>query len=221
MIKEQACREKFTLLQPWVEQIFTLIKKEIRNDHLRRNPLFANKHFSKKPFDKITNDEIKNVYLNEILEGNEDLADWISSRWMLKNAEVYQFFSVYLSKINPNFEQIAEIPEIEAQSLMRASALQFGHTTTYIFSIINAVSFPESILQSLRSEALKEERLNAVEEKAETLEELKEKYEKEMAKITDRFEKRFAGMQKKYSDDIEGYKKQIKQLQRKLQDVGR
>ncbi len=221
MIKEQLYSEKFAHLEPWVESIFTSVKKDLRNEHLRKNPQFVNKYFSKRPLNKITSSELQDAYYKEILEGNEEIGEWVVARWMFKNAEIYQFFAVNLSKINPDFEQIEEIPEDKALVLMRQAVAQFGAVATYVFSVFNAVSFPAGIFQALRDEAVQAVPSAEVAEEALSLEDLKAKYEREIAKLTDKFEQKMQGMQRKYTDDVQGFKKQIAQLQRRLQDAGR
>lgn len=217
MIKEQTYGEKFALLEPWLDAIFGCVKKELRSEHLRRNPQIVNKYFSKKALDKITNEEIKDAYYAEILQGNEEIGEWVASRWMFKHAEIYQFFAVCLSKINPDFEQIEEIPEDKALALMQSSVGQFGAATTYIFSIFNVVSFPQAVFQSLKEVALKPVTEEVVPSEALSLEALREKHEKEIAKLTDKYEKRLLGLQRKYTDDVSGFKKQIADLQRRMQ----
>ena len=43
-------------------------------------------------------------------------------------------------------------------------------------------------------------------------------FETEMARVKDKYEKKLNGLQKKYQVDVENLKKQIAQLQRKLQE---
>ncbi len=49
---------------------------------------------------------------------------------------------------------------------------------------------------------------------------MRQAFEREIARLTDKYEKKLAGLQKKYITDMENFKKQISQLQRKLQDKG-
>lgn len=221
MIKEQSYIEKFALLEPWMDQIFIVIKKELRSEHLRRNPQFVAKHFSKKLFDKITAEEMKVAYLKEISEGNEEIGELVMTRWMFKHTEIYQFFAATLSKINPDFEQIEEIAEEAARPLMEAALKHFGAATTYIFSVFNTVSFPPQIYAALRELAAQEVVSEEKEEEVLSVEALTAKFEKEQIKLTEKYEKKLLGMQRKYLDDMEGFKKQISQLQRRLQDAGR
>lgn len=154
MIKEETYLEKFIRLEPWMDAIFKVIKKEIKNEHLRNTPQLIRKYFSKKFFNKLANEEIKEAYLKEILEGNNEISEWVVSRWIYKNVNIYQFFSMQLSRINPKFDKIKTIPEAKALSLMRSAALQFGSVPVYIFSVLNEVAFPEPVFEMLRAEAL-------------------------------------------------------------------
>jgi GTP cyclohydrolase I len=155
MIKEESYREKFIRLEPWIDAIFKVIKKEIKNEHLRNTPQLLKKYFYKKFFNKLTNEEIKQAYLKEILEGNDEVSEWVISRWMYKNINIYQFFSMHLTRINPEFDKIETIPEAVALPLMQSAALQFGPVSVYIFSVFNEVAFSAPIFEALRAEALK------------------------------------------------------------------
>jgi len=218
MIKEESYQKKFELLAPWILKIITTIKKELKNDHLRKEYQFVQKHFSKKMIDKLTIEEMSEAYLKELEEGNEQIGEWISSRWMLKNAEVYHYFATALTEINPKFDEIALIPDDLGNRLMRKGIEQFGAVEVYIFSVLNSVSFSEKIYEELRMLALNEKETNqeSVDSHAvETTEELKKQHERNVLKIIDKYEKKLLGMQKKYAVDVEGLKKQIAQLQRK------
>ena len=50
----------------------------------------------------------------------------------------------------------------------------------------------------------------------ESIEAVREYYEKEMRKRVEKYEKRLQGVERKYVQDIDGLKKQISQLHRKL-----
>lgn len=218
-MNEMSYQEKFSLLRPWQIEILVHLKKELKSDHLRKDSAFAQKYFKKKIIDKISVEELTAAYSQELGEGNEEVAEWIASRWVLRHAEVYQFFAEKLIEINPKFDEIEVLPEEFGNQLMNAAAAQFGAKNVYIFSVLNAVAFSESLYAQLRQAAEKGEQIEAKPLKEESPEEMKKRYESELMKLTDRFEKRFLGIQKKYIQDVEGYKKQIAALQRKLGEV--
>ena len=126
MIKEDSYKIKFDKLQPWINDIFQAVKKDLRNEHLLKTPSFVQKHFSKKAVDKLTVQEFAGAYQKEIADGDEDLGGRVVARWVLKNAELYQFFASELSKINPKFDEIESISNETSAFLLNASIRQFG-----------------------------------------------------------------------------------------------
>ena len=219
MIKEDPYRIKFEKLQPWSVDIFQVLKKDLRNDHLLKNPSFAQKHFPKRGLDKLTNEEFAGAYAGEIAEGDEDLAEKVVARWVMKNAELYHFFAAELTKINPKFDEIESLsPEISS-FLLNTSVSQFGAPATYIFCIMNAVVLAEESLLKLREVAIAEKTQAAPSEEKqsfESVEAVREHYTKEMRKLTEKLEKRLQGMERKYVQDVDGLKKQIAGLHKKL-----
>lgn len=219
MIKEDPYKVKFEKLQPWTNEIFQAVKRELRNEHLLKTPSFVQKHFPKRALDKLTNEEFAAAYLKEVAEGNEELGEKIVTRWVMKNAELYHFFVTELSKINPKFDEIESLsPEFSA-FLMNTSIGQFGAAATYIFSVMNAVVFNDEQMSKLREMAAAEstEMKNRQEKPAfETVEAAKEHYEKEMRKLIEKHEKRMQGLERKYVQDVEGLKKQIAQLHKRM-----
>lgn len=218
-MEEEAYREKFAKLQPWTNQILNEVKKELKTEHLRSDLSFAKKHFAKKYVDKLTVEEMAPAYLQEINDGNEEVGEWIASRWVMKHADVYHLFSELLSQFNPKFDEIEEIPDQIAKKLLQISVPEHGARNTYIFCILNSVRLPIPQYNDLRILAEKEETRGeempqpVAEESAE---EVKLKYEKELQRLNEKHEKKFLGFQKKYAQDVQGLKKQIAALQRKL-----
>ncbi len=210
MIKEDLYKIKFGKLEPWISEIFQAIRKDLRNEHLHKSPAFVQKHFPKRPLDKLTIAELSAAYLKEIAEGDEDLGEKITARWVLKNAELYQFFVDALSKVNPKYDEIETLPPDLSAFLLKSAVTQFGARTVYIFSILNAVVFTEEQLAKLREAALSE---IVPQEKRELT---ATDYEKQMRKLVEKYEKRMQGIERKYFQDVEGLKKQIAQLHKKL-----
>ena len=56
-----------------------------------------------------------------------------------------------------------------------------------------------------------------METKIVSVEELKKAFEQEKLKLEEKYEKRLQGVLKKYQLEVEGYRKQIGQLQKKLE----
>ncbi len=218
MLKELPYAEKFSLIDPWGVFLVESIKRDLKIDHMRSNPQFVQKYFTKKVVDKLTVEELKVAYFADVGAGNEEAAEWISSRWMLKNAEIYHYFAEQLAAINPNFDQIECLEEKIGRELMKFSVEKFGSSMTYVFSVLNSVAFSEAIFSDLRNLALEELQLFAEEQSKKNVVGADAK-EMDVSKLKDKFEKRFAGMQKKYSQDVEALKKQIKTLQRKVHEL--
>lgn len=211
-------KNRFLALQPWLFKILNSIKREIKTDHLSKNPSFYRTYFGTRPINRLNSDEILTAYEKELLNGNEDLAEWIVNRWVFCHGEVYSHFAERLAKINPDFEQIQSLNELESEQILENASNLFGAFNVYVFSVLNGVVFPSSVLARLRSEAEKEEEKSAKESKEalekETLEQTIARHQREVSRITEKYEGRIAGVMKKYSADVEALKKQIRALQK-------
>jgi len=220
MLKEASYREKFKTLQPWMPTILQTIKKDLKGDHLKMDRLFYKKYFAGKQLNKLTTDELATAYFQEISEGKEDLGEFVSNRWLLKNTDVYDHFASYLEKINPQFDQITEIDVSFAEEMITKATTQFGAVRAYLFAVFNSVSFSTEQMQKLANDAETEvvtAQQEAEEEETErTLDSLTKKYEREISRLTNKYEKKLIGMEKKYHRDTEALKKQIGTLQKKM-----
>jgi hypothetical protein len=222
MLKDSTYKEKFATLSAWMPLIIETIKKDLKNEHLRKDPGFSRLYFPGKNPAKLTSEELSAAYLHAIADGEnaEELAEFISNRWLLKNGDLYHYFEQELGKINPNFNEITDIDKPVATAIMEGAVKQFGAISTYLFCVLNSVVFPEEIYKKLSQDAIKRE----VEEKAEAMVSVKElsaeamqrNHEQQVARLSDKYEKKILGLQKKYIQDVEILKKQIANLQRKL-----
>lgn len=222
MLKDSTYKEKFSKLQTWMPLIVETIKKDIKNEHLRKDAGFVKKYFPGKNPSKLTSGEISEVYSHAIANGDsaEQLAEFIANRWLLKHSHIYSYFEEELGKVNPNFNEIEKLDQEIATKIMEGAVQQFGAIATYLFCILNSVVFPDEVYKKLSHDATK----RALEEKTEekisaegaSLEELKRSYDQHIARMTDKYEKKITGLEKKYLQDVEALKKQIASLQRKL-----
>jgi hypothetical protein len=224
MYKNATYKEKFADLQEWIPYLVDAVKKDLRNEHLKKDVYFVKKFLSSKNIHKVTTEELAQAYQKAIQEEEqgEDLAEFITSRWLLKNSELYEFFERQLSAINPDFSNLEELQSGQAQTLIDASVQQFGAPHTYLFSVLNSVVFPKESFQKLKARAQQdqrkqEEETHSVNEQL-TQEQLRKNYERELARLEDKYEKKLIGLQKKYVTDVDNLKKQVAQLQRKLQE---
>jgi hypothetical protein len=222
MLKDSTYKEKFAMLQGWMPLIIDSIKKDLKNEHLKRDPGFSRLYFPGKNPSKLTIEELSDAYTQALAEGEntEELAEFIANRWLLKHSDLYYYFEQELGKINPEFSEIKDIDQQLATKIMEGATQQFGTISTYLFCVLNSVVFPDEIYKKLGHDAAKhavekkeEDKVSAENASAETLQ---RNQDQQMARVIDKYEKKIMGLQKKYLTDVETLKKQIANLQRKL-----
>lgn len=222
MLKDMTYKDKFKILDPWMPSIVDTVKKDLKQEHLKQDMQFAKKYFSNKNILKLTVEELTDGYRRALAQESmvEALAEYISNRWLLKNSEIYHYFEEQLYRINPKFNDLVEIEADQAHALMEDAILQFGAPKTYLFSVINSVVFPQNIYDqlSLRAqEVVKDEEDNQkIAEEQHSLDMIHQSYQQQIARLTDKYEKKVLGLQKKYTVDVDRLNKQIALLQRKL-----
>jgi hypothetical protein len=224
MLKDANYQKKFQMLESWMPKIVEVIKKEIKNDHLRKDNAFMKQYLPGKNVNRLTTEEISQGYLECLKSGEgEQLGDFIATRWLLKNTELYYFFEERMKQISENFGELNEIEKSKAIPLMNEAVSQFGAYRTYLFSVLNSVVFPKEIFQQLELLARShEDRCNEearVENEQASLDTLKRDHAQEIARLSDRYEKKLLGLQRKYSIDVEMLKKQVANLQRRYSKV--
>lgn len=222
MLKNATYKEKFVLLHDWIPSIVEEIKKDLKNEHLKKDWQFAKKYLPGKNIGKVTKEDLVDAYA-KALKDSEDaevLAEYMANRWLLKNTELYSYFEAKLSQINPNFSEIEEINHEQSQDIVNGAIIEYGPLRTYLFSVINSVVFPETVYQELGKKAKahqeKEIEEHNAQEKNRSLESLKSHYELQIQRLTDKYEKKIIGLQKKYIQDTDSLKKQISNLQKKV-----
>jgi hypothetical protein len=224
MYKDATYKQKFADLNEWIPVIVESIKKDLKNDHLKKDLFFVKKFLNTKNIQKLTSEELAEAYAKAIQEEEkgEDIAEFIVSRWLLKNSELYTLFEQHLNKITTDFTALEEIKTEQAQSMVDASINQFGAVPTYLFAVLNSVVFSKETFDYLNEQAKLSHQKTIeeaiTEQDRKHVETVSHAYEREMARLTDKYEKKLAGMQKKYQIDTEHLKKQVAILQRKLQD---
>ncbi|MBX7066119.1 MAG: hypothetical protein K1X28_02700 [Parachlamydiales bacterium] len=206
---------QFVPLKNWMHVILNAIKKDIKQDHLGSDPEFYRTHFGSRPQNRLTAEEIFNAYEKELIQGNQELAEWVVNRWVFKNGDLYQIFADRLAKINPEFDKIQTLTEEESEKVLAGTVEKFGAVSTFLFVVLNGVVFPESVRSKLQRQAEVEkvelEKKTEAEEGRESLEKLLAAKEREIARLNDKI----LGVQKKYDRDTEALKKQIKALQKR------
>jgi hypothetical protein len=222
MLKNITYKEKFALLKNWMPAIVESVKKDLRTEHLKKDWAFVKQHFPGKNLNKLTSEELAQVYNNVIenSENGEELAEFISNRWLLKHTELYYFFEKELTKISPDFNELEKLEKNQSMEIIEGAIQEFGAPDTYLFSVLNSVVFPKEAYDILAARAETCVKQDEVEAQAlaekQSLEDLQRSYEQQIARLTDKYEKKLSGLQKKYHIDTESFKKQIVALQRKL-----
>lgn len=216
--------EKFAKLDEWLNYVIEDVKKDLRNEHLKKDWGFVKKYFSGKNVSKLTVEELTDGYRSAFSkeEKPEELAEFITNRWLFKNGDIYKFFEEKLSQINPNFQEIKEIEKDQSERILQEAYAQFNPVQVYLFSVLNSVAFSPMVFDSMHHSAKKAvlHQKNEAEEqkKRQSQEEMIHLYEQKIARLTDKYEKRLEGIQKKYHIDVAALKKQNAALQRKLSE---
>lgn len=224
MYKEATYKKKFEDLHDWFPYLVETVKKDLRNEHLKKDPYFIKKFFSSKNIHRLTLAELVEAYQQAIKEEEqgEQLAEFISTRWLLKHSDIYGFFEQKLSAIHPDFSDMNELSLEDAKALIDMAEQEFALSDIYLFSVLNSVVFPESCFHELKARANKHRETTQKEIRTQEEEyELRKKqldFETELSRVNERWEKKFQGLQKKYLIEVEALKKQIAALQRRLHE---
>lgn len=222
MLKEATYKEKFVTLAHWLPAIIDSIKKDLKNEHLKKDIAFVRQYFVGKNPAKLTTEELVEAYREHMARGEntEELGEFITNRWLLKHADLYDYFEKALSRISPNFQELDVIDSKVAHEIMQSAVQEFGAPNTYLFCVLNSVVFPEEVYTKLQHKAKetaqKDQSEAKVQQEQASVESLKRNYEQQLARLTDKYEKKISGLQKKYTTDVETLKKQVANLQRKL-----
>lgn len=224
MHKEATYKEKYADLKEWMPIVLDEIKKDLKNEHLKKDFYFIKKYLSSKNLNKLSLEDLVEAYSKAIAEdeNGEGLGEFITSRWLLKNTEVYDFFEAQLVQVTTDFSALNELDLNLSTKLMEDSIRQFGAVRTYLFAVLNSVVFPKAIFEQLRTRARQDQQQEQAQQEMisqkMTLEQMQKTFETEIARLTDKYEKKLSGLQKKYLIDTDGLKKQMASLQRKLQE---
>lgn len=222
MLKNATYQQKFSMLNRWIPDIIESIKKDLKNEHLKKDWGFVKQYFPGKNPSKLTHEELAEAYSHAIAnsENAEELAEFIVNRWLLKHSDLYYYFEQELGKINPNFNEIEELDRQQSLDMMERAIGEFGAPRTYLFCVLNSVVFPKDVYEELNSRAEKSVKeavqQAAVAKEQQSVADMQRNYEQQIARLTDKYEKKLQGLQKKYVADVDSLKKQVSTLQRKL-----
>ncbi len=212
---------KYSLLSPWFEQILQLIKRDCKTEHLSIDPHFVRAHFAGKPVSRISLDEMRSVYLQQILSGHERLAEFIANRWLFRNIDMYRFFETELEKKVPQFDQIKELPQEVAESLIKEAKDRYGIESVFCFSVLNELALPRQVFEQLQKEALEavsqyekegKAKLDSDEKQIELLKE-------EMKRLKEKQEKKIDELQRRHKQEVDRFSREIAALKDELKRV--
>ncbi len=218
-------KNQFETIQPWIGVVLNAIKKDIKTDHLPAKPGFIKAHFGNRSVHRLTLEEIFDAYAKDLLAGDQELSEWVVNRWVFKHGDIYSHFAERLGQISQNYSAIESLSEAQSEEILEGVAQKFGALPVYLFSVLNGVVFPEGVFARLRVAAQEEEaRLEAQEKGAEETRkgaQTAEAYQRELARLHEKYEGKIAGVMKKYTTDVEALKKQIRSLQKQIEELRR
>ncbi|HEY4255008.1 MAG TPA: hypothetical protein VGM34_01510 [Chlamydiales bacterium] len=210
----------FQRLRPWLNEITASIRKDIKTDFLPGSHAFYRTYFGNRPQSRVSFEEIQEAFAKELLAGNEEMAEWVVNRWVFKHGDLYTHFAERMMGINPQFDEIVEFTLSQSEEILKGAIEAFGAKAVYLFSVLNKVVFPASILDRLEAAAEKEVSTQKTEQaasaQAQDLSKLIETHQREMSRLNEKFEQKIAGVLKKYTLDVEALKKQVRALQKQL-----
>lgn len=222
MLKNSTYKEKFAMLKSWMPALVEDVKKDLKNEHLKNDWMFVKKYLGGKNLNKVTNEDIAQAYSTAVAEEDsaEEIGEFLSNRWLLKHGDIYQYFEAKLTAIDPNFSDLETIDKSKAQDIVDGSVKQFGPVNTFMFAVLNSVVFPKDVYEALGRKAEDSARHKAEEMQTkqahDSLESMQRTYDQQIARLTDKYEKKLSGLQKKYIQDTDALKKQISSLTKKL-----
>lgn len=205
-------KEKIFICKTWLPEIVSVVKKDLKQEHLPKDRSFCQRHFLGKSFAQVTKKELADAYLKEIEAGNDALSEFICSRWLLKNTDIYAFFESTLQKISNDIEVITEIEEKLEEKLKKEAVEKFGSVQIFIFSLFNSVVFREKVFLELQKNAEKQVCEESEQREKIAYEHMQQHYERKMNAMREKYEKKLSGFQTKYLKDISKLQNEIKKL---------
>lgn len=212
-IKDATYLKKMELLTPYHREILESVKKDLKQEHISKDKSVHRQLFGNKPLHRIELEEMLAVY-SPLLLSSEELGEFVASRWVLKNIEIYEYFGQKLEQVEGNFEELTQLDETFARTLVEEAIGQFGARMTYFFCLLNSVVLPSSEFHIL------EERSKSTEHSgtAKTSEVSDKVWSKDQVRrLEERYRQKLAGMERKYSSEVAALKNHISHLSKKLQ----
>jgi hypothetical protein len=223
-IKNLSYEEKIEILSPFFNIFVESIKKDLKQEHLKKRPQFFRSYFKGKTISKLTVEELEQGYSLALKENRDTtLAEYLCNRWVLRNIDVYEFFEKQLSSINPKFDEIEIFEAAVEEAIISQSVSSFGPLKTYLFCMINSVVFSQEAFDKLSRDSMEminemkksEENAKNEQSSAKSL----HSFEKQVQNLTNRYEKKLDSLHKKYMQDTDALKKQVSLLQKRLNEA--
>ncbi|MDF2576584.1 MAG: hypothetical protein K0S74_68 [Chlamydiales bacterium] len=154
-IKDASIKQKFQILEPFMEHICSSIKKNLKSDMLKKRPVLIKNYFPQQHIARMPVETLAKGYFQATQSADgEEIAEEIVNYWIFKQVNLYRCFADELMQINPQFDQIEEIEENKAQAMIEKIVQQFGALDAYVFSVLNSVAFSDNSFSTLRDQAL-------------------------------------------------------------------
>jgi hypothetical protein len=205
---------RFSLLTPWFSDIIDAVKRDCKNEHLRLNPHFVKEYFAGLPMHMINLEEMRVVYLRLILAGNEQVAEFISNRWLFRHMELYNFFEKALSEVSTEFEKIQELPADKSLAIIQTACEQFGCEKVFCFVVINDVVIPQNVFDRLQRQAVESLAMRQKEQEGSLS--VEEKWRQDVEKLKERQEKKIQEMTKRHQIEVQKLSAEIVKLREQI-----
>ncbi len=214
---------KYHALHPWLDEILTAIKKDIKTDYLPADTAFCRAHFGNRPINRLAKEEINQAFIKTLLEGHEEMDAWVVNRWVFKHGDVYSHFAERLSEMTDDFNSLEELTEAQSEAILDGAIEKFGAKAVYFFSLLNDVVFPASVLMKLKKQAEESHGESLAQQSQDLekmdLEKMQERHEREIVRLTEKYESRLSGVLKRYTVETDSLKKQVRALQHKINQM--
>ena len=150
MVTGQRYAEKFALLKPFSEEIFKIIKKEIKSEMQGKGSALRKKLGAA----SFTTDfkYLTSLITDCILSGEgEEIGEWVAVVWINKKKDIFTLFHEHLVEVSEDYSELTTLPAPVEEKLIQDSIEKFGAKNTYIFSLLNSVVFSAQALERLEN----------------------------------------------------------------------
>ena len=153
-------KNQFQALQNWTQEVLNAIKKDIKTDHLHTDPVFYRPILAiALKIDSLPR-RFSQLMKKSCLKGNEDLAEWVVNRWVFQARRPLSALCRAAQRDqSQTLIRFKSLLKRRVKRVLEGAPEAFGAIPTFLFSVLNGVVFPESVLERLRRRQLKRKRL--------------------------------------------------------------